>query len=121
MIVFSGEDERLGPLPALLDSGADATLAPTRLLEEVNSAESGWVTLRTHFGQSLRAQKYLVNIQVNGILLPGQYVVGDDTGNEIILGRDILNKLPLFLDGPQQQTDVLDDATANRLRTRREQ
>jgi predicted aspartyl protease len=118
-ILLTSDDGRLGPFPALLDSGADATLVPTQMLEEAGAVESGWVTLRSHFGHRQRVQRYLISIQINGILLPGQYVIGDDTGNEIILGRDVLNRLPLFLDGPQQQTDLLDDAIANRLRERR--
>jgi len=58
---------------------------------------------------------------VGDVFLPGLYIIGDDTGDEIILGRDVLNKLPLFLDGPEQQTELLDDATLKRLRARREQ
>jgi hypothetical protein len=37
----------------------------------------------------------------------------------VILGRNLLNMLPLFLDGPQQQTHLVDDATLRRLRGRR--
>ena len=113
------EAERLGPVTALLDTGADVTLVPLALLEQIGAGEGGLVAIRTHFGQVHHAQHYLISIEVDGVLLPGVYVVGDDYGEDVILGRDVLNKLPLFLDGPQQQTDVLDDATANRLRARR--
>ena len=37
------------------------------------------------------------------------------------MSRNILNKLPLFLDGPNEQTEVLDDASVKRLRERREE
>ena len=119
-IFLRDEDEQLGPFPALLDSGADTTLIPTRPLEQVGAAESEQVRIRSHFGEYQEAQLYLVSIQINGLFLPGLYVVGDDVGNEIILGRNILNKLPLFLDGPKGQTEVLDDAIVQRLRVRRE-
>jgi hypothetical protein len=33
-------------------------------------------------------------------------VVGDDTGDEIVLGRNVLNSLLLTLDGPTQVTEV---------------
>jgi len=114
-----GEAERLSSVIALLDTGADVTLVPIALLEQVGASEGGLVAIRTHFGEVHHAQHYLVSIEASGILLPGVYVVGDDHGEDVILGRDVLNKLPLFLDGPEQQAEILDDATASRLRVRR--
>ena len=48
-----------------------------------------------------------MNIVVAGELLPAVPVVADRRGKEIILGRNVLNKLILLLDGLHQQTDVL--------------
>jgi len=39
--------------------------------------------------------------------LPGIVVVGDDQGQEIILGRTVLNKIILLLDGPQTTLHIL--------------
>lgn len=111
-IVLQSNDERLGPLPALLDSGADVSLIPTGILEQISAAEGGEARLRSHFGERQTVQLYLVSIQVSDQQLPALYVVGDDNGDEI--GRDVLNKLPLFLDGPQQHSTVLDDAIVKR-------
>src|SRR3989304_360532 len=97
MVDLFSEYARIGPVTALLDTGADATLAPVPLLEEVKAPESGWTTLRSHFGQRQSAQKYVLDIEVNGMRLPGLYVVADEHGNDIILGRDVLNRLPIFL------------------------
>ena len=119
VVVLRSEDGTVGPLVALLDSGADATVVPSHLLEEIAALEGEQATLRGHFGDTHLVQTYLANIEVDGHVLPGVYVVGDDEGDEIILGRDVLNKLPLFLDGPQQQTEILDEEMANRLRSRR--
>lgn len=49
-------------------------------------------------------------------MLPGVLVAGDETATEVILGRNVLNLLPLFLDGPHQQTYVVADAIVRRLR-----
>jgi predicted aspartyl protease len=114
------EDERTESLSALLDSGADASLVPVALLDQLGAFESEQATLRTHLGETLPVQLYLVNIEIDHHILPGVYVVADDIGEDIILGRDVLNKLPLFLDGPHQHTDILDDSTVQRLRARRE-
>ena len=35
------------------------------------------------------------------------------------MGRNALNKLPLLLDGPEQQTDVLNHQTMKRIRALR--
>jgi len=118
-VVLRSEDGTVGPLAALLDSGADATVVPSHLLEEIAALEGEQATLRSHFGDTRLVQTYLANIEVDGHVLPGVYVVGDDEGDEIILGRDILNKLPLFLDGSQQQPQILDEEMTNRLRSRR--
>ncbi len=109
---------QLGPFSALLDTGADATLIPTRLMTQMRVAEGRRIAIRSHFGERRFARLYVTSIAVERVLLPGVYVVGD-AGTEIILGRDVLSKLPLFLDGPSQQTDLLDDATAKQLRARR--
>lgn len=95
---------------ALLDTGADVTFVPTRLLEEIGAAESVQAQIRSHFGEVQPVQLYLTGIYVEKVHLVGLYVVGDDNGEEIILGRDVVNKLSLFLDGTQAQTTVLADA-----------
>jgi predicted aspartyl protease len=119
IVRLHSEDEWLGPFQALVDTGSDATLVPTHLLHEIGAAEGDLATIRSHFGETQPVQLYLVGFEFDNLLTPGIYVVADDKGDEIILGRDVLNKLPLFLDGPERLTDMLDDATVNRLRSRR--
>ena len=77
--------------------------------------------VRSHFGELQPVQLYIVGFQIESVTLASSYVIGDETSNTIILGRDVLNKLPIFLDGVQAQTDLLDDATVQRLRNRRKQ
>ena len=120
MITLRTDEEQLAPVTALLDSGADVTYVPRQLLERIADWQGDQGTIRSHFGESKRVRLYLIDVQVSGWTLPGLYVAADEVGNEIILGRDVLNKLPLFLDGPEEQTDLLDDATVKRLRARRE-
>ncbi|MBX3016198.1 MAG: hypothetical protein KF832_32050 [Caldilineaceae bacterium] len=62
---------------------------------------------------------YLVDLEIDGQIFPSVMVAGDDTTDEVILGRNLLNMLPLFLDGPQQQTHLVDDTMVRRLRSRR--
>lgn len=113
-------DRATGPFPALLDTGADVTFVPTNLLMEIEALEAFSGRVRSHFGESRPAQLYVVAFQVETFTLASSYVVADDNGDVIILGRDVLNKLPLFLDGVVQQTDLLDDVMVQRLRQRRQ-
>ncbi len=118
-VILEAGDERAGPFPALLDTGADVTLIPTGLLEQVDAPESEPARLRSYLGETRRVQLYLVGVRIEELVLPALYVVGDDLGQEIILGRDVLNKLAILLDGPQEQTHLLDQAALKRLRVKR--
>ncbi len=49
---------------------------------------------------------FLVDVRIGESVLPHVQVVGDEVGDEVILGRDVLNKLKLLLDGPAAVTHV---------------
>ncbi len=117
----SDTDRTTEPLLALVDTGADATIVPVRQLLEIGAEETapGW--LRGITGERMPIALYFIDIRLDHMTIPGVRVIASATEEFTLLGRDVLNKLPLFLDGPQQQTEVLDDDTANRLRARRDQ
>ncbi len=101
-------EQSIGPLPAVLDTGADITLVPLTLLEQIKAPELDEVRLRSHWGDFTTFTTYLVSIQFGIEILPGVEVVGDVySQQEVLLGRDMLNKLLLLIDGPQQRTDIL--------------
>lgn len=45
---------------------------------------------------------------VGEVTLPGVYVVGNELADETFLGRDVLNRLRLLLDGPQSVLTLLE-------------
>jgi hypothetical protein len=72
--------------------------------------KAGVVTLKTvrgYTGGRRTVRTYLVDVAIGPITLPGVEIVGDDATDEILLGRDVLNKLRLLLDGPGQRTEIL--------------
>ena len=75
--------------------------------------------LRSPWGELHEVMLYLVDVQAGTIHLPGIEVAADENAGEIILDRNILNKLLLFLDGPQLYTDLLNNTPVRRLRARR--
>ncbi len=98
---------QIGPYPALIDTGADGTFIPTPFLEQLNVPAVYATNVRSHLGETLqRVSVHKVDIILNGVRLPNIEGVSDDWGNEIIIGRNALNKLRLLLDGPKQTTNL---------------
>ena len=100
----TGQESEL--LTGILDTGADATIIPTRVLQQINARRSFESTLRSQWGERRRVFLYLVDIQIAQILLPSIYAVGDEQGDEIVIGRDVLNRLRIGLDGPKGMTSI---------------
>ena len=93
-------------LKALLDTGADGTLVPLTYLREILAPPLTETRLRSHWGEWRVAQLFLVEIRLGIFALPNIFVVGDEQGDEIVLGRDVLNRLGLLLDGPAMLTTL---------------
>ena len=102
-----GEAAATTTLLALLDTGADATLVPTDQLKTIQADELYQTQIRSHWGEWRPATVHMVDLEIAGQRLPGVEVVADDAGDSVLLGRNILNRLILLLDGPGVVTDVL--------------
>jgi hypothetical protein len=100
------EAPQIGPLLAIVDTGADATIVPVKYLNDMAIPADYPAQLRGPWGASRRVQVYIVDLMLTDIRLPGIEIVGDEIANEVIIGRNVLNRLVLLLDGPSQQTDV---------------
>jgi predicted aspartyl protease len=82
------------------------TAIPVGLLAQIAAPASRRAYVQAHWGSRLKVSLHTVDIVIGGLRLPGIEVISDKRGQEIILGRDVLNKLWLGLDGPQRQTEV---------------
>jgi len=102
------ETPKLGSFAALVDTGADGSFVPTTLLEELEIPVAYMTNVRSHVGdRTHRVSVHKVDlILFNTIRLPGIEVVSDDWNEQIILGRNVLNRLELHLDGPHQLANV---------------
>ena len=92
-------------LAALLDTGADASFAPLHILESIQAGIGKIYRARSMWGEKQSFSSFIVDLHFDDITLPGIVMLGYD-GNEVVLGRDVLNKLWLELDGPAQKVDV---------------
>lgn len=86
-------------LPALVDSGADATMIPISHLKRVNAIKRQQVFIQSISGRRAGAILYTVSLQFAHYERQRIDVVGNQDTDEIIIGRDILNHLVVTLDG----------------------
>lgn len=102
----SEEGLRSETLQALLDTGADVSLVPIAYLQEILAPPIADTHIRSHWGARRAAQLFAADLELGNLRLPDVFVIGDEQGSEIVLGRNVLNKLRVLLDGPAGQTDV---------------
>ncbi len=103
-----GESLRTDTLTAIVDTGSDATLVPSMYLETIEAIDSGDAILRGILGEARGVHVFEVDIHVDSPVLPGAIVVADDYGTETIIGRNVLNKLILLLDGQRSEIELFD-------------
>ena len=103
---YPGEALTIGPLEAIIDTGADATLIPRYLIDELEApfVDDAWIS--SPWGEWMSVQTFTLDIGLEQVRLPAVRAVATEENDEIILGRNVLNKLHLTLDGPKQITMV---------------
>jgi hypothetical protein len=93
---------------ALVDSGADATLIPPALLRNVDARklDSRWA--RNVSGIRYRVSMYLVTLTIGSLTFYGVEAIANNQTNEVIVGRDVLNKVVVTLNGLAYEVRVAD-------------
>ena len=107
VVAYPESNARSQALSGLVDTGADMTLVPSSQLLAIGAEEIYRARLRSHWGELRTAIVYLVDLQIAGHNLPGIEVIADDMSEDVLLGRNALNRLILLLDGLAGQADVL--------------
>ena len=90
----------------LLDTGADATMLPLDLLQDIGAAYVMTQQMRGVTGEAERVDLYVVEITINTLVVPGIHAAGMKHSSESILGRDVLNQLIVTLDGIGGVTEI---------------
>jgi predicted aspartyl protease len=101
-------DESLsdGPFRAFIDTGADMSLIPLAYIKPLQTQIDDHRYLRSQWGEHRMVTIYSLDIGIEGIKFPAVEVIGDPLGEEIILGRNLLNKLVMTLNGPLQKVNI---------------
>lgn len=108
VLVTPTEPLRTSVLPAFVDSGADGTIVPIRHLEAIQAPATQEKFIRSQWRERYRVMLFLVDVQIGDITLPGIEVVGDEISDEVVLGRNVLNRLRVVLDGRKGMIEVSD-------------
>jgi hypothetical protein len=87
-----------GTLRGKLDSGADVTVIPARLVVPLNITPRGHIWTRGYDGTYARRLVYYVQLTVEGFALPSVRCIATDRTN-VLLGRNVLNRFIVTLDG----------------------
>lgn len=84
---------------ALVDTGADGTMLPIDLLEQINAPLVGDALMRGVLGAGERVDIFLAQIKIGNYPVGGIRVAAMSVGSEPILGRDVLNQFIITLNG----------------------
>ena len=90
----------------LVDSGADATMLPEELLMAIGAIKVDRRRSRGVYGYVRTVSVYLVDIQIDSLLVPSVQAIGISQDDEPLIGRDILNHLIVTLGGIGGVTEV---------------
>lgn len=90
----------------LIDTGADSSLVPLSILRQIRAPAVMDKRLRSHWGEWRVVQMFVVDVELGNRKLTSMLVVGDELGEEIVIGRDLLNRLRLHLNGPANLTEL---------------
>ncbi|MDM8529586.1 hypothetical protein QUF63_00345 [Anaerolineales bacterium HSG25] len=59
-------------MPAIIDTGADSTLVPDNLLDEIGAPFSDEARLRSHWGEWRTVSLFVVDIGIDKLRLPAK-------------------------------------------------
>ena len=105
----SGKEPTLGPLEAILDIGADVTVVPTKYLRQFGAKAMGTGRAHSIWGDSKPVELYAVSFRLDHLRFKALRVLADDTSDEIVLGRFVLNRLKIVLDGPASMLEIVEE------------
>lgn len=91
----------------MLDTGADASLIPLAYLYQLRLKPVRQQSVRSHWGERRSIGIFQIEMRIGDSLhLPWVEVVGDELGDEVLLGRNVLNQLRIILNGPRLQVEI---------------
>ena len=106
-LIHPNQSNNLIEVTALVDSGADGTLLPIAILNQINAPLIGDGYMRGVLGTSEPVDICLVQMQIGPHYVGGIRAAGMPDGSEaIIVGRDVLNHFVVTLNGLASMVEI---------------
>jgi len=96
-----------GLFAAVVDSGADFTVVPLEWLRPLDPPAVRPAVSSSPWQDRRSVYVYEVDLRIGHVILPAVDVAGDPYGAEMLLGRNVLNRLDVRLEGPALRTHLL--------------
>ena len=93
-------------MPAQIDSAADISVIPWGVVEELQLVQFGEQVVGGFGGYTLEMPTFLIRIGLRGQPKSPIKVLASREESFVLLGRDILNRFHLVLDGPNLVLEV---------------
>ncbi len=90
-----------------LDSGADITVIPERVVTQLGISPKGRLWTRGYDGAYSQRPVYYVRLAVEGFDVPSVRCIAT-TRNDVLLGRNVLNRFLITLDGKNLSFELKD-------------
>ncbi len=90
-----------------LDTGADVTVIPEGLAEQLGFSPKGRVWIRGYDGSYSQRPVYYIRLTVEGFDLAVVRCIASDR-SDVLLGRNILNRFIIILDGKNLTFELKD-------------
>jgi predicted aspartyl protease len=103
----AGSEPTSGPFDALLDTGSDITVIPLAYLREVKAKRISRGRARSMWGDARTVDIYLVAFALDQLRFSALQVLAEADGQEIVVGRAVLNRLKILLDGPAALLEII--------------
>jgi hypothetical protein len=101
-----GQDQAFEELPAQIDTAADRTVIPGSLVARLGLMPLEELPVAGFGGQVLLVPTYFVELSIRELPTWQVEVFAHDREPHVLLGRDILNRHRLLLDGPDLAVEI---------------
>ena len=105
-VTITGRNRLTVTQTAFLDTGADATVIPLSILQQVDARRLDRAFAKNMDGSRYEIMLYAVKVTIGSYPIYGIEAIANDKTSEIILGRDALNQLVVTLNGLAEITEI---------------
>jgi Retroviral aspartyl protease len=98
--------KEVGELPALLDTAADKSVIPLRVVNELNLVKVREASVEGVGGHVERYPTFLVQLAIRSLPPVVVEVLATPEEAYVLLGRDVLNHFRVFLHGPDLAVEI---------------